>query len=134
MSAASALRAGIVTELRGDAVLTALLGGANVFDGSPRGAAHPFVTLGTLESEPLDGDIDGPTEHRLELFVFSRAASRSETFDVLEAIRMSLNGSAIALGGYRLSNLEIRDSRSERLSDGRTWRGRLRLRAVTEPE
>lgn len=132
MSAGKALRAGIIAELRGDAALTALLGGANVFDGSPRGATHPFVTLGTLENEPLDAD--GASEHRLELFVFSRAASRSETFDILEAMRASLNGSAIALSGYRLSNLEIRDGRSERLSDGRTWRGRLRLRAVTEPE
>lgn len=132
MSAAKALRAHIVSELRGDAALTALLGGANVFDGSPRGAAHPFVTLGSLESEPLDAD--GASEHLLELLVFSRAASRSETFDVLEAMGACLAEADIAPGGYRLSNLEIRDSRSERLSDGRTWRGRMRLRAVTEPE
>lgn len=44
-----------------------------------------------------------------------------------------LSGTAGFFDGHELVNAGAIDERSERLADGRTWRGRLRLRLVSEP-
>ncbi len=134
MSAELALRAALIARLRADAALTSIIGAGCIFDGAPRGQAFPFVTLGEIRSLRLAGEADEGMEHRFDILVFSRAETRSEIVAALSAISASATGDPLVLQGYHLANLEERESRSERLSDGRTWRGRLALRAVSEPQ
>ncbi|QGZ36802.1 DUF3168 domain-containing protein [Stappia indica] len=134
MSAQVALRAALVKALRADAQLTALTGGERVHDGAPRGSAHPFIELGALVSRPLLSSAEEGEEHEAEILVHSRKDARGEVAALMAAAREAvLNGAGGFLDGHVLVNAGTLDERSERLADGRSWRGRLRLRLVSEP-
>ncbi|MBA5776364.1 DUF3168 domain-containing protein [Stappia sp. F7233] len=133
MSAEIALRAAILTRLKGDAGFAAALGGERVFDGAPQRQSFPFAFLAEVTAAPLDADAGDAEELRLTIAVLSRAATRGETAGALDAIREGLAVLDPDLGGYRLANLTVTSAATERLNDGRTWRGTLRLRAVCEP-
>lgn len=134
MSAELALRAALIARLRADTALTAILGEGRVFDGAPQAQAFPFATLGEFRGTRLAGEAEEGVEHRVELLVFSRAETRSEVAMSLSAIGESLAAAPLLLAGFHLANLEEVERRSERLADGRTWQGRLVLRAVSEPQ
>lgn len=134
MSAQGALRAALVKALRADADLIALTGGERVHDGAPRGAVHPFIELGALVSRPLLSSAEEGEEHEAEILVHSRKDARGEVAALMAAAREAvLSGVEGFLDGHVLVNAGTIDERSERLADGRTWRGRLRLRLVSEP-
>ena len=134
MSAQGDLRAALVKALRTDAQLTALTGGERVHDGAPRGATHPFIELGPIVSRPLLSSADEGEEHEAEILVHSRKEARGEVAALMAAAREAvLAGVGGFLDGHVLVNANAMDERSERLADGRTWRGRLRLRLVSEP-
>ena len=59
--------------------------------------------------------------------------TRGEAAEIMDAARMALAGLGAHLSGHLLVNAGDPQTRLERLADGRTWRGRLRLRFVTEP-
>lgn len=134
MSAQAALRAALVKALRADADLAALTGGERVHDGAPRGGAHPFIELGPIVSRPLLASAEEGEEHEAEILVHSRKEARGEVAALMAAAREAvLAGAGGFLDGHVLVNAGAMDERSERLADGRTWRGRLRLRLVSEP-
>ena len=134
MSAQAALRAALVKALRADAQLIALTGGERVHDGAPRGSAHPFVELGPIVSRPLLSSAEEGEEHEAEILVHSRKEARGEVAALMAAAREAvLTGAGGFLDGHVLVNAGTLDERSERLADGRGWRGRLRLRLVSEP-
>lgn len=134
MSAQAALRAALVKALRADAQLTALTGGERVHDGAPRGATHPFIELGPIVSRPLLSSAEEGEEHEAEILVHSRKEARGEVAALMAAaFEAVLSGAGGFLDGHVLVNAGAMDERSERLADGRTWRGRLRLRLVSEP-
>lgn len=134
MSAQGDLRAALVKALRADADLAALTGGERVHDGAPRGSAHPFIELGALVSRPLLSSAEEGEEHEAEILVHSRKEARGEVAALMAAAREAvLSGAGGFLDGHVLVNAGAMDERSERLADGRTWRGRLRLRLVSEP-
>lgn len=134
MSAQGDLRAALVKALRADADLAALTGGERVHDGAPRGGAHPFIELGPIVSRPLLSSAEEGEEHEAEILVHSRKEARGEVAALMAAAREAvLAGAGGFLDGHVLVNAGAMDERSERLADGRTWRGRLRLRLVSEP-
>ena len=71
-ASAVALRAAIHDALVADGALTALLGGAKVYDEPPNGAAFPYVTLGEARVEDFSAGSDPAEQHRLTLHAWSR--------------------------------------------------------------
>ena len=134
MSAALALQSALVAALRADAPLTALLGGQAIHDGAPQGAGFPHVSLADLTS--LDyGDVSGERqEHYATLLVWSRQGGRRQALEILGAVTAVLDGAPLALASHRLVNLAVERTEARRQADGATWRGLMRVRAVTEAD
>lgn len=133
MSATWDLQKGLYEALLGDAMLTGLLGGANIFDRVPQDAGFPYVALGqTVDRDWSTGTEDG-REHILTVHVFSRAGGTKETHAIIAAIDEALKATPITLPDHALVNLHFQFADARRDSDGETVHGILRYRAVTEP-
>jgi hypothetical protein len=133
-SASWALQQAIFAALSGDSALTAVLGSARVYDDVPERAAFPYVTFAPgLERDWSVGEAVG-TEHAVTLHVWSRGAGRKEALAIVEAVRSRLHDATLALTGHRLVNLRHESSGVRRDTDGETFHGIVRFRAVTESE
>ncbi|MBN8919529.1 MAG: DUF3168 domain-containing protein [Rhizobiales bacterium] len=131
--AAAALRAAIHDALREDAALVAMLGGPNVYDEVPRGAAFPHVAIGEARFSPLGADGPPGEEHQLTLHVWSRQGGHREAHLVTGAVMQALDDADLPLEDHRLVNLRFALADVRREADGRTYHGLVRFRAVTEP-
>lgn len=128
------LQQAIHAALSADAALTALLGGARVYNDVPRGAALPYVTIGESTVRDRSTGSEEGQEHFLTIMAWSRANGEREVQRILTAIDSVLHDAALSVTGVRLVNLRREFSEVRRDSDGETSRGLLRFRAVTEPE
>ncbi|MCU0955091.1 MAG: DUF3168 domain-containing protein [Hyphomicrobium sp.] len=133
MSAGFELQKAVFAKLAGDAQVLALLGGARIYNDVPRGARLPYVTIGESTMRDWSTDSEGGHEHFLSILVWSRANGEREVHQILSAIEVALDGTALSLPGFRLVNLRHEFSEIRREADGETSRGLMRLRAVTEP-
>lgn len=114
-----------------DPGLDAILAGAKVVDGIPHAAPHPFLALGEVTSRAIDGDEPATMEHRVEVFVHSRAAGQREASDIAERVRVLLEGSEVHPAGHTAVSIRHRDTMVGATRNGRAYRARLRFRAVT---
>jgi hypothetical protein len=127
-----ALQRGIYQALTGSSELTALLGGARIYDDAPQAAAYPFVSLGqSLVRDWSTGTEDG-AEHLLTLHVWSQAGGKKEAHAIIEAIRAALHDRTLMLADHSLVNLRHEFSEARADPDGDTYHGIVRYRAVTE--
>jgi hypothetical protein len=126
-----ALYVAIHGALTADAALTALVGD-RIYDGTPRGASHPFVAYGGLRSRPLDADAKPSVEHRLDIEVHSRAEGRTEASAIADRVRTLLDGAALDLVQQRLVALRWEATEIAFGRDLLATKVRVRFRAVTE--
>ncbi len=132
-SAGWELQKAIRQALAADAGLTALIGGARVFDDAPRDAPFPYVTFGQSTIQDWSTGSEDGDEHLITLHVWSRAAGRRETHEIMGALRAALGAAALAPVGHRVVNLRYEFGEARRDPDGETYHGIVRYRAVTEP-
>lgn len=133
MHSAVSLRAAIHGALAADAPLVALLGGAKIYDEPPRDAALPYVTLGEDVVADASTATEAGDEHTLTLHVWSRQGGHREAHLITGAVLEALADAPLVLEGHRLANLRFVVADIRRGSDGRTYHGIVRLRALTEP-
>jgi hypothetical protein len=132
-ASAVSLRTAIHGALAADAPLTALLGGAKIYDEPPRAAALPYVTLGQDVISDASTATEAGDEHALTLHVWSRQGGHREAHVLTGAVLEALADAPLELDGHHLANLRFIVADVRRESDGRTYHGLVRLRAVTEP-
>ena len=129
-SAAWALQQAVYAALVADHTLSTLCNG-RVFDAVPRGAAFPYVVIGEAEEQ----DAGSPaSEHTLSLHLWSRGNGSREIKQLAGAVRTCLDGANLTLNGHVLVSLAFLSADYTRQSDGETYRGVLRFRALTEPQ
>ena len=133
-SAGFALQKAIFEKLTSDAPTLAALGGPRVYDDAPARTEFPFVTFGQSSERDWSTGSDEGYEHLVTLHVWSRARGRREAEQVIAAARAALHDQDLALAGHRLINLRHEFSEARRDSDGETFHGIARFRAVTEVE
>jgi hypothetical protein len=118
-----------------DGGVKALLGDpARVYDEPPPEVVFPYVTLGRVESRPIDTASAPAIEHVVTLHVWSRYGGRAETLDIIGALRAALHDTSISVTGRRVVFVFAWFADVFRSGDGQTTHGILRLRAVTEPQ
>lgn len=132
--AAAALRAAIHDALAADGALTALLGGASVYDEPPKDAAFPYVTLGDARVTDFSTGTEPGEEHSLTLHAWSRQGGHREAHLIAGALLAALDDAPLTLTDHRLVNLRFALADVRREKDGRTYHALVRFRAVTEPE
>lgn len=131
-ASAVSLRTAIHGALAADAPLAALLGGARVYDEPPRAAVLPYVTLGQDVVSDASTATETGDEHALTLHVWSRQGGHKEAHLITGAVLEALADAPLDLGPHRLANLRFVVADVRRESDGRTYHGIVRLRAITE--
>ena len=132
-AATVALRSAIHDALIADSALTAVLGGAKVYDEPPRGAEFPYVTLGEARVTDASADDAPLQEHQLTLHAWSRQGGHKQAHAITGALLAALDDAPLAPSGHRLVNLRFAIADIRRESDGRTYHALVRFRAVTEP-
>ena len=131
-SASLALQQAIHAALTGSTTLVALLGGAKVYDDVPQRTAYPYVTIGQSIARDWSTASDAGHEHILTFHVWSDAAGRKAIHEIAAAVHAALHDQPLTLSGHRLVNLRHEFSETRRDSDGETYHGITRYRAVTE--
>lgn len=132
MSGALALQAAVMAALKADPALGALTAG-RIHDGAPQGADLPHVALAEASALDWDTASEEGEEHFLIFIVRSRAGGRREVLEIAGALIAALDEAPLALDGHQLVNMRVEAADTRREADQTTWRGRVRLRAVTEP-
>lgn len=130
--AALALQKAIYSTLTGDVAVAALVDG-RIYDAPPREPVFPYVMFGATDTRDWSTGSEAGAEHFVTLSVWSRYAGKSEALAAMAAIAAALHDGALVLDGHALVNLRVTETEARRESDGVTWRGMMRLRAVTEP-
>ncbi len=133
MSAEIALAAAIRAAAMGDAAVQALIAD-RFYDDPPPDVTFPYITLGRVESRPVDASSREALEHGVTLHVWSRHGGRAETLGVIAALRGCLHNASLNVEDRRLVFIFALFTDVFRSGDGRTTHGVLRLRAITEPE
>ncbi len=128
----SALQRALITHLRADASLQALLGDpARIWDEVPRGSGYPHLVIGRSESRPVAADECG-VEHQLSLRCASRFGGTEEAKAICAAVRAAVHETALEADGVRTVSIRATYADVFRSSDlKRVW-GVVRIRAVTE--
>ncbi len=92
------MQVAIFTRLRADPGLIALLGDpVPVFDVPPETERFPYILIGAVRAEPLDG-VEGGLIHTLTFRIFSRYEGRREIKEILYALYEALQDAKIPLG------------------------------------
>ncbi|MEO1198085.1 MAG: DUF3168 domain-containing protein [Pseudomonadota bacterium] len=120
-------------ELAADDTLTDLLGGEHIYDAPPKSAAFPYILLSETRALDWSTATEPGTEHRVTLEVYSRARGRKEATQIANRVAVLINDQPLAIDGQDLVSLSVTEIVTGRLSDVRTFRARISLRAVTEP-
>lgn len=131
-TASEALQQAFHHALVSDAALRTLLGGERVYDDVPVRGEFPYVTFGQSVERDWSAGAEDEREHTVTLHVWSRARGRKEAQAILSASRRVLHDAALVLDGHRLINLRHEFSEARRDSDGETFHGVARFRAVTQ--
>jgi Protein of unknown function (DUF3168) len=129
-SAAWSLQKALFAALAADATLLALLGGPRIYDDVPQASAFPYITFGPSTARDWSTGTDTGTEHAITLNVWSQAKGRAQVHEIMAAARAVLHGQSLTLDGHRLINLRHESSEARRSTDGETYHGTARFRAV----
>ena len=127
------LQKSLYSALVNDTALTALLSGAKVYDDVPQGTAFPYVTIGETTVRDWSTGSEEGLEHILTVHVWSRAKGRRQVHDIIDAMTARLHNMELPVMGHNLVNFRHELSEARRESDGETYHGIVRYRAVTEP-
>ncbi len=126
------LKAAIRSRLIADVALSTLLGGARIYDETPRGQPFPFVTFGAFVASDNSTSSDRGHETKLELQVWSRDGSTKQALLIADRIETVLHDQDLTMAGQHLVSNHFVDSDTALERDGETIRITLNFRAVTE--
>jgi hypothetical protein len=127
------LQKAIFAALAADPTLALLIGDPpRIYDDTPGEAVLPYVQIGDGTEADWGTATERGAEHQLTIHVWSRAGGRMEARAILAVIYDVLQDAALTLESNRLINLRFALSQVWRESDGETFHGTARYRAVTE--
>ena len=123
------LQKAIYSALTNDSALMAMITG--VHDHVPQDTAFPYVTIG--DSTALDWRMVGVVGAEITLLfhVWSRSRGRKEVKQIMVEIRRILDGANLTVPGHVLVRQRFEFSKTLLDSDGATYHGITRFKAVT---
>jgi hypothetical protein len=130
---ALALQDAIVTALKADPGLTALVGG-RVYDRVPTNATMPYISLGMIQTMPLHATCLEGGEAFITLDGWANTAtSGPEAKQIGAAICAALDDAELVLNGQHLVELTVDGTQYLRDPDGITSHAVVTLHALTDP-
>ncbi|HZV83829.1 MAG TPA: DUF3168 domain-containing protein [Brevundimonas sp.] len=132
MSHELALQKALLTHLREDAALQALLGSpARITETAAPPGELPHLLIGRSESRPVRAD-GGGVEHVLTLTAVSRFRGSEEAKAIVAAVNARVSDAVVEADGVRTVGLRVAFSDVFPAVDGHRTFAVLRVRAVTE--
>ncbi len=129
-----ALQKALITHLRADAGLAALLTHPSaIHDEPPQEVGWPHLVIGRCESRPVPAD-GAATEHILTLTVRSRFGGTEEAKAVNAAVRAALSEPDLTLESGRIVSLRVTYQYVFQAADWNTTLGVSRVRAITDED
>ncbi|MBB2793893.1 UNVERIFIED_ORG: hypothetical protein GGD58_002757 [Rhizobium pisi] len=130
-SAELELQGALVTRMKADAPLTALVQG-RVYDQPPSPVTYPYVTIGEAQTIRDDATCVSGEQVYLTLHAWSQAVGFPEVKRIADAVVESLHLAALALPTNRLISIMHRQTRTFRDPDGLTSHAVIEVVANTE--
>ena len=127
------LQQSVYNFLINDATITNMLGGQSVYDDVPQRAGFPYITFGQSTVRDWSTGTEPGNEHMLSLHIWSKAAGKKQTYEIIDAICTGLHDNSLQLVDHHLVNFRCEFSEARRTVDGEKFHGIVRYRAVTEP-
>ncbi|SFK90929.1 Protein of unknown function [Pseudovibrio ascidiaceicola] len=126
-------RKALFQAIHAKASLTPYLGDPKrVFDGVPRGAALPYATLEAVTTQLLTGHLDDGGRLTGSIGIYSRHADRAQTQEILQIFNELLEAGVTSSAGTEAAGLTMTETSCRRLSDGRTWYGRIKFSVLLQ--
>ena len=126
------LHKAIYQKLSEDVPLTELITG--VFDRSPQGQAYPYITVGESSASDWSTLTTSGVEHRIAVHVWSREGGRRQAELIMERVHALLHDGSLTIEGHSLVLMRFLSSGISLESDGWTYQGTMRFRALVESE
>ena len=127
-----ALKAAFRTALAGDAALTSQLGGAKIYDDTPRGVAAPYVVFGDATARENGTATDRGHLTDMQIVAWSRQGGSREALAIADRIDAVLDDVTLTLAGHRMVQCRVTATEIRRTADKDLTRVALRLRITTE--
>lgn len=127
-----ALRASIRARLAADPQLVTALGGAAIYDETPREAQAPYVVFGETQARAWSNGTTGGREQFVSLHIWSRAPGDREALAVAGRIATLLDEVDLTLDGHRLLIMRLLGEDTIRPGRDGLRRVTLRFYAITE--
>jgi hypothetical protein len=128
-----ALQSALVTALRADAALTALVGAEAIFDAPPRGKQPAYVVIARHDVLARDGDTAPGHEHRLLLHVWAKEASRKGALAIADRVIAVTFAAALSGGGLVVTHRQHDRTDTAIDLDSGQARAAIALRFFSEP-
>lgn len=126
-------RKALFQAIHAKASLTSYLGDPmRVFDGVPRGATLPYATLEAVTTQLLTGHLDDGGRLTGSIGIYSRHADRAQTQEILQIFNELLEAGVTSSAGTEAAGLTMTETSCRRLSDGRTWYGRIKFSVLLQ--
>ncbi len=119
-------------KLKINADLLAVLGGPYIYDDVPQSTGFPFVTIGEIRTNDWSTQTSRGHEHFMTLHAWSRSKGRKEIQAIMNVLDEILEEPDLSLENHNLVNFSLVFWDARRDSDGKTYQGLMRFRAVTE--
>jgi hypothetical protein len=133
MRAALALVTAVRARLAGYAPLTTVLGGPRVYDGAPRNAVFPYVSIDEASARDISGGDAGLVEWTLVVRAWSRTGGRAEALALTGHIADALDDQPLVLSGFRTVRAHVASSDIRLGKDRLTAEGLVRTIILIEP-
>lgn len=129
-----ALLESLRNHLMADTQVKSILGDpARIYDLHPEAPTFPYVTLGDIATKDASATGAPALEHVVALHLWSRGGGRGQAIDGLNALRSALATAPRESGAHRFVALAVTFADVLRATDGLTFHGVLRVRAISEP-
>ncbi len=116
--------------LTGDSALMNMVNG--IYDRPPQGTEFPYITLGDLSGSDWSTKTTAGMEYTAVLYTWSREGGRKEASDIMERLHALLHDADVAAEGHEVVMMRFLSSTIALESDGWTYRGSMRFRALLE--
>jgi hypothetical protein len=131
---AHALQHALISALRADASLRALLGGERVYDALPARLVHPYLAYGPTSVRDWSTGSGSGHQHLVTITAVSREPGFRQVYALVDVLVAAVERATLTLDDHRLVLIRFETSEFRRDGDGLTSRGAATLRALTEPQ
>ena len=109
------------------------LGSTPLYDGAPRNAAVPFVSIDEIVTKRKDGLNAMIEEHRLAIRIWSKAGGKIEAVTIADQVITVLDDAQPTMTDHRVIRMYLDTSDSRVAKDRIAVETTLRFVALTEP-